>query len=303
MKELNAKNKFRYKLGPGGYKAAMPKWTTKEQELREDRIPDPLEGCMVRTRNWIRGHSHTADSGWLITSSSEVTSITEKAKTPAAIEKTGKFMSKRERDQFSAALKNKEHRGRTWAISSIASWKEEFVDETHMYNKRKTHEIVHNAEETFAQQFINFMRKNPQYVVQVPISEINLDLGATVQTFALSSAGSAPNKDKDQYPMDDIKDATPCTLMYVKGGRQGLSKLSKLLSCLVIYFMAGPSQHSVQWSKLPRLEKVMSSRILTILMKGRGFRNWLMLKGISFSGPAKILLSKLIHCWLFCNGA
>jgi hypothetical protein len=44
MKELNTNNKFRHKLGPGGYKAAMPKWTKNEQELREAGIPDPLEG-------------------------------------------------------------------------------------------------------------------------------------------------------------------------------------------------------------------------------------------------------------------
>jgi hypothetical protein len=51
----------------------------------------------------------------------------------------------------------------------------------------------------------------------MPIPEINLDLSATFQPFALSSAGSAPNKDKDKFHMDDIKDPTPCTLMYVKG--------------------------------------------------------------------------------------
>jgi hypothetical protein len=52
----------------------------------------------------------------------------------------------------------------------------------------------------------------------MPSPEINLDLSATVQQpFSLSSAGSAPNRDKDRYPMDDIKDPTPCTLMYVKG--------------------------------------------------------------------------------------
>jgi hypothetical protein len=49
----------------------------------------------------------------------------------------------------------------TQAFSSIASWKEGFVDESHMYKKRKTHKIAHNAEETFAQQFFNFMRKKP----------------------------------------------------------------------------------------------------------------------------------------------
>jgi hypothetical protein len=51
MKELNARNKFRHKLGPGGYKAAMSKWAKKEQELCDVGIPDPLEGCTVCTRN------------------------------------------------------------------------------------------------------------------------------------------------------------------------------------------------------------------------------------------------------------
>jgi hypothetical protein len=165
MKELNAKNKFRNKLGPGGYKAAMPKWAKKEQELREAGIPDPLEGCTVHTRNWIQGHSHTDGSGRLITSFYEVTSVVEKVKTLTAKEKTSEFKSQRERDQLSATLENKEHRGHTRIISSIASWKERFVDESHLYKKRKTHEIAHNAEDIFAQQFFNFMRKPPQYVV------------------------------------------------------------------------------------------------------------------------------------------
>jgi hypothetical protein len=48
--------------------------------------------------------------------------------------------------------------------------------------------------------------------------EINLNLSATVQQpFAPSSAGLASNRDKDKYPVDDIKDPTPCTVMYVKG--------------------------------------------------------------------------------------
>jgi hypothetical protein len=33
MKELIRKNKFKYKLGPGMYKIAIPLWTKKEQEL------------------------------------------------------------------------------------------------------------------------------------------------------------------------------------------------------------------------------------------------------------------------------
>jgi hypothetical protein len=46
--------------------------------------------------------------------------------------------------------------------------------------------------------------------MQIPSLEINLDLSTTIQLpFALSSVGSAPNRDKDKYLMDDIKDPTP----------------------------------------------------------------------------------------------
>jgi hypothetical protein len=61
------------------------------------------------------------------------------------------------------------------------------------------------------------MRKNSHHVVQISSPEINLDLSTTVQQpFALSSVVSAPNRDKDKYPVDDINDSTPCTLIYVK---------------------------------------------------------------------------------------
>jgi hypothetical protein len=109
-------------------------------------------------------------------------------------------------------------------------WKEGFADESDLYKKHKTQEIAHNVEETFAQQFFNFMRKNSEYVVQVPIPEINLDLGATVQQpFASSSASSAPNRDKGKYPVDDINDPTPCTLMYVKGGTSRTIEVAKAI--------------------------------------------------------------------------
>jgi hypothetical protein len=87
------KDKCRHKLGSRGYKAAMPKWAKKEQELSGAGIPNPLEGFMVRTRNWIQDHSYTDDNGRLITSSSEVTIVAKKAKTLTTKEKTGEFKS------------------------------------------------------------------------------------------------------------------------------------------------------------------------------------------------------------------
>jgi hypothetical protein len=63
MKELIQENKFKHRLGPDGYKAAIPLWTKKEQRLREARILDPLEGCTLCMRNCIRGRSHIDDKG------------------------------------------------------------------------------------------------------------------------------------------------------------------------------------------------------------------------------------------------
>jgi hypothetical protein len=71
----------------------------------------------------------------------------------------------------------------------------------------------------------------------MPSPEINLDLGATIQQpFALSSAGSTPNRDKDMYPVDDIKDPKPCTLMYVKGRTSRTIKVVRAIvmpSCIL----------------------------------------------------------------------
>jgi hypothetical protein len=43
MKELNTKNKFRHKLGPGGYKAVIPTWAKKEQALHDAGYQIPLK--------------------------------------------------------------------------------------------------------------------------------------------------------------------------------------------------------------------------------------------------------------------
>jgi hypothetical protein len=136
----------------------MPIWTKKEQYLHEVGIPDLLKGCMLHTKNWIWGHSCINDNRQLAISSSEVTSVIEKAKTLTAKGKTDEFKSHRERDQLNTALENKELHGRTRATYLIASWKEVFVDESHLYKKCKTHEPTHNDEETFAHQFFNLMR-------------------------------------------------------------------------------------------------------------------------------------------------
>jgi phosphoenolpyruvate carboxylase len=75
----------------------------------------------------------------------------EKAKSLTAKEKTSEFKSQQEGNQLSAKLKNEEHHDHTRAFSSTASWKEGIAEESHLYKKRRTHELAQNDEEAFAQ--------------------------------------------------------------------------------------------------------------------------------------------------------
>jgi hypothetical protein len=109
MKELIQKNKFKHRLGPGGYKAAIPLWIKKEQELREAGIPDTLEGCTLCMRNWIHGRYHIDDKRQLVNSNSDITRVIENAKDLITKEKTGKFKPQYQKEQLSVGLEKEEH--------------------------------------------------------------------------------------------------------------------------------------------------------------------------------------------------
>jgi hypothetical protein len=155
----------------------------------------------------------------LVTSNSDITTVIENAKDLITKEKTGKFKPQRQKDQLNAALETEEHQRRTRAISSIASWKEGFAEDIHKYKKHGRHDIEaeYANNEEHASQFFNFMRKHSKLVIsQVAIPQINLEVVTAMPQVvpALSSVGSAP--DNPKYPMDDIIEPTPCTLLYVK---------------------------------------------------------------------------------------
>jgi hypothetical protein len=130
MKEPIWKNMFRHRVGPGGYKAAIPLWTKNEQELCEAGILNPLEGCTLRTRNWIQGQSHMDNNKQLLSSNSDITRVIKNAKDLITKEKIGEFKLQRQKDQLSAALE-----------------KEGFMEDIHMYKKHGRHNIDANNEE------------------------------------------------------------------------------------------------------------------------------------------------------------
>jgi hypothetical protein len=114
-------------------------------------------------RNWIRGQFHIDYNGQLVTSNSDITRLIENVKDLITKEKVGEFKPQRQKDQLSTTLETEECKGHTQAISSIASWKEGFTEDIHMYKKHGRHNIdaeSANNEEQFATQFFNFMRKH-----------------------------------------------------------------------------------------------------------------------------------------------
>jgi hypothetical protein len=144
--------------------------------------------------------------------------VIENAKDLITKEKFSEFKLQCQKDQLSVALETEEHRGHTEAVSLIASWKEGFTEDIHMYKKRGRHDIDANNEEQFATQLYNFMRKHPYIIIsQVSVPQINLDISTALPALvpAPSSAGSTPFQ--QMYLVDDINELTPCTLLYVKG--------------------------------------------------------------------------------------
>jgi hypothetical protein len=147
--------------------------------------------------------------------------VIKNAKNLITKEKIDEFKPQHQKDQLSVALKIEEYRGRTRAVSSIASWKEGFTEDIHMYKKCGRHDIdveSINNEEQFATRLFNFMRKHPDIVIsQVSVPQINLDIGIVLLQAmpAPSSAGSTPNHQK--YLVDDINEPTPYKILYVKG--------------------------------------------------------------------------------------
>jgi hypothetical protein len=124
--------------------------------------------------------------------------VIENAKDLVTKDKAIKFKRQHQKDHLSAALETEEYLGRTQAISSIASLKEGFVEDIHMYKKCGRHnkdtKSAYNNEEKFATQFFICMRKHLDIIIShVSVPQVNLDVG---NGFTLSSAGSTPNDQK-----------------------------------------------------------------------------------------------------------
>jgi hypothetical protein len=62
------------------------------------------------------------------------------------------------------------------------------------------------------------MRKHPDIVIsQVFVPQINLDISTAPPRAVLAPCSVVSALDHQNYPVDDINEPTPCTLLYMKG--------------------------------------------------------------------------------------
>jgi hypothetical protein len=106
------------------------------------------------------------------------------------------------------------------------------------------------------------MRKYPKFVIRQSIPIVNLDIGTE---FTLSNADSTP--DNQKYHVDDIKEDTLCTLVYVKGM---MLRTIEVTDTIVMHARIMHSRPILSKCAVIERRKVVSSRTWTIQMKRRG---------------------------------
>ena len=165
-------------MGPGGYKAKILEWRKMEEQLEKTGIANPISIYDEFAKNWIMARSTTQD-GQLVPRTSKVSEVVQRVKDIAAKEKDGLFKQKQQNDLLNATLETKEHRGRVKGVSSMASWKQAFDDDSASYKKRRSLKQDSEKEELqkWTDCFFKFIKENPQYMQQqIQVLEIRLNV-------------------------------------------------------------------------------------------------------------------------------
>jgi hypothetical protein len=113
----------------------------------------------------------------------------------------------------------------------------------------------------------------------------------------------APNRDKEKYPMDDIEDPTPCTLMYVKGRTSRTIEVAKstVMPSRILHGWPIPTECAVV--EVTTIRDSHKFKDLDYPDEDEGIEKLVDAKGTFILWPVKILLSKPIRRWLFHHGA
>lgn len=199
MLELARKNIYPHHLGSAGYRPKAKKWRKEEEELKKAGKPIPMEYHNERARNWVHARTPSFNSkGDVVFKDPKLQQVANKMKEIVTQQKDGIFVPDREVDQLSVALGTSEHGGRVRGVSSKASWKDGFKEDAASYKKRDRYkeELVASCRAATLQECIRFFNRNPELQQRVDRMQ-----------------DAFPMPDVPSYPVDDIKEDTPCRLL------------------------------------------------------------------------------------------
>ena len=122
--KMNAsKKKNFHRLGPGGYKVAVPKWEKMENNLIVKGIVPQTLSWPKRARYYFYAHGGTLDpdTGMFVTSD-VLREAAQRLDDAMRRTEEGTFQPNRENDELTYALGNAEHTGRTRGVG-VVPWK------------------------------------------------------------------------------------------------------------------------------------------------------------------------------------
>ena len=136
-KANSEKNVYPHRLGTGGYRRKIPEWDRREEELVQRDVLPETNYMSQRSRNYVLARGAAiSDDGSLTFRNELAQEVTQKITDAHAQCSQGTFQARRENDELTLALGNKEHGGRTRGVG-LVPWKVSYPDDRYMYRKRK----------------------------------------------------------------------------------------------------------------------------------------------------------------------
>jgi len=125
--ELTKKNIHPHHLGLARYGSKVEKWRAEAKAARQAGVPYKYENFDERVEHWVRAREvKDKESGQLVIPDARTKAATEAIKAHAQKKMQGEFKPRREVDELSVTLGNKEHPGRVRGVSSKLGLKHGF---------------------------------------------------------------------------------------------------------------------------------------------------------------------------------
>ena len=136
--ELAKKNIHPHRLGSARYGPKVEKWRAEAEAARQAGVPYKYENFDERTEHWVRAREvKDIESGQLVIPDAHTEAAVEAIKALAQKKMQSEFKPRREVDELSVALGNKEHPGHVWDVSSKLGLKHGFPQESSSYRTRQ----------------------------------------------------------------------------------------------------------------------------------------------------------------------